>query len=129
MSSTITGLGSGFDINGWVSQLVAVRQSSTVAPLQEKLNALQTKNTALTSLKSKFTTLQSSLQTFTKTVYNTSSDMWSQTSTKSSNDAYATVSSTGSVAASQVELFVEQIATATQAKSANSLGSVSKENA
>ncbi|MBQ7286831.1 MAG: flagellar filament capping protein FliD [Candidatus Gastranaerophilales bacterium] len=129
MSSTITGLGSGFDINGWVSQLVAVRQSTTVAPLQQKLTALETKNTALTSLKSKFTTLQSSLQTFTKTVYNTSSDMWSQTSTKSSNDAYATVSSSGSVAASQVELFIEQIATATQAKSANSLGSVSKENA
>ena len=72
MSLSITGLGSGIDVNSLVSQLVAVKQSSMITPLEEKLNVLETKNTALTSLKSKFSTLQSALQTFTKTVYNSS---------------------------------------------------------
>ena len=128
MSLSITGLGSGFDVNSIVSQLVAVKQSSIVAPLEDKLNVLNTKNTALTSLKSKFTTLQSALQTFTKTVYNSSSDMWTNTTISSSNDAFASATSTGNVAAASVNLTIEQIATATSAKSVNSLGMISKDN-
>ena len=54
MSFSITGVGSGFDVSGIVSQLVAVKEASMVTPLEEKLNALNTKNTALTSLKSKY---------------------------------------------------------------------------
>ena len=128
MSLSITGLGSGFDVNTIVSQLVAVKQSSLVSPLEDKLNVLETKNTALTSLKSKFMTLQSSLQTFTKTIYNSSSDMWTNTAISSSNDAYATARSSGNVAAANVELLIEQIATSTTAKSVNSLGMISKDN-
>jgi len=127
MSSTITGLGSGFDINSWVSQLVAIKQSSTVAPLESKLSTLQTKSTALTSLKSKFSTLQSSLQTFTKSIYNSSSDMWANTTINSSNSAYATATSAGTVAAAKVDLSIQQIATATTAKSVKSLGALSKD--
>ncbi|MBR5304279.1 MAG: flagellar filament capping protein FliD [Candidatus Gastranaerophilales bacterium] len=127
MSLSITGLGSGFDISGIVSQLVAVKEASTITPLEEKLNALNTKNSALTSLKSKYSTLQSALQTFTKTVYNSSSDIWSKTSVSSSNDAYVTATTSGSVAAAKIEMFVEQIATATSAKSVHSLGAITKE--
>lgn len=127
MSSTITGLGSGFDINSWVSQLVAAKESTLVTPLQEKLTALETKSTALTSLKSKFSTLQSSLQTFTKTIYNSSSDMWTNTSIESSNSAYVTATSAGIVSAAKVDLNIEQIATSTVAKSAKSLGAISKD--
>ncbi len=122
MSMNITGLGSGFDINTIVSQLVALKESTTVSPLESKLSALQGKNTALSSLKTKFSTLQSTLQSFTRTIYDSSSDMWAQTSVSSSNDAYATASAAGNVAASQIELFVEQIATSTTAKSTKSLG-------
>ena len=122
MTFSITGLGSGFDISNIVSQLVAVKESSMLSPLQSKLNTLNTKNTALTSLKSKYTTLQSTLQTFTKTIYDSSSDMWNKTSISSSNEAFATATSSGSVAAASVELFIEQIATATTAKSVNSIG-------
>ncbi len=128
MSSTITGLGSGFDINSWVSQLVAVKQSSTLTPLQTKLNTLNTKSSAITSLKSKFSSLQSSLQTFTKTIYNSSSDMWTNTTIKSSNEAFATASSSGNVSAASVNLSIEQIATATTARSIHSLGAISKDN-
>jgi len=122
MTLSITGLGSGFDINGIVSQLVAVKESSLVTPLEEKLNTLNTKNTALSTLKTKFSTLQSTLQSFTKSVYNSSSDMWSKTSVSSSNEAYATATASGNVAAANIELFIEQIATATTAKSVKSLG-------
>ncbi len=128
MSLSITGLGSGFDVNSIVSQLVAVKQSSMITPLEDKLNALETKNTALTGLKSKFSTLQSSLQTFTRTIYNSSSDMWTNTTISSSNDAFASATSSGNVAAARVELLIEQIATATSAKSVNSLGMISKDN-
>lgn len=122
MTATISGLGSGLDISSLITQLVAVKESSLVTPLEEKLSTLNTKSSALTSLKSKFSTLQSALQTFSKTIYNSSSDMWCKTSVSSSNDTYATASATGSVAAANVELFIEQIATSTTAKSTHSLG-------
>ena len=127
MSLSITGLGSGFDINSIVSQLVAVKEQSILTPLEQKLTTLETKSSALTSLKSKFSTLQSNLNTFTKAIYNSSSDIWSKSSVKSSNDSYLTASATGSVSAAQVELFIEQIATATTAKSVHSLGANSKD--
>lgn len=124
MASTITGIGSGFDIDGWVSSLVAAKRESTVAPLESKLTALNTKNSAITGLKSKCSKLLTSLQTFTKSIYNSTSDMWTNTSITSSNDTYATATSKGSVAAAQVELKIKQIATATTASSNKSLGSV-----
>ena len=55
--------------------------------------------------------------------------MWAKTSITSSNDSYATATSTGSVASGSINLEIEQIATATSAKSANSLGVVNSENA
>lgn len=126
MSFSITGLGSGFDISGIVSQLVAVQEANTITPLENKLSTLNTKNSALSTLKGKFSTLQSALQTFTKTIYNSSSDMWTKTSVTSSNDAYATASASGGVSAAKIEMFIEQIATATTAKSIHSLGATSK---
>ncbi len=128
MSATITGLGSGFDIESWVSQLVAAKTSSTLSPLQTKLQTLQNKSTAVSSLKTKFSALQSSLQAFTNIIYDSSSDMWTNTTINSSNSAYATATSTGNVAASNIDLEIEQVATATTAKSAHSLGTVSKDN-
>ena len=128
MASTITGIGSGFDIDGWVSSLVSVKKESTVAPLQNKLTSLNTKNSALTSLKTKCSTLLSSLQTFTKTIYNSSSDIWTNTSITSSNSTYATATSKGNVAAASVELKIEQIATATTASSNKSLGAIDEDS-
>lgn len=126
MTFSITGLGSGFDVSGMVSQLVALKQSTMLTPLENKINELNTKNTALTSLKSKFSTLQSSLNTFTKAVYDSSSDIWNKTSVSSSDDSYVSASATGNVSAAKLELFVEQIATATTAKSIHSIGSNEK---
>ena len=128
MTTTITGVGSGFDIDGWISQLVSAKQTSLLTPLQTKLTTLQNKSTALDELKGKYSTLQSALQTFTKTIYDSSSDMWCNTTINSSNSAYATATSSGNVASANIELQIEQIATATSAKSVNSLGTISKEN-
>lgn len=126
MTFSITGLGSGFDINTMVSQLVALKQSTMLTPLENKINELNTKNTALTTLKSKFSTLQSSLNTFTKAIYDSSSDIWNKTSVSSSDENYVSASATGNVAAAKLELFVEQIATATTAKSIHSIGNNEK---
>ncbi len=128
MTTTITGVGSGFDIDGWISQLVSAKETSLLTPLQTKLTTLQNKSTALDELKGKYSTLQSALQTFTKTIYDSSSDMWCNTTINSSNSAYATATSSGNVASANIELQIEQIATATSAKSVNSLGTISKEN-
>ena len=38
MSATITGVGSGFDIDSWVSQLVSAKESSLLTPLETKLS-------------------------------------------------------------------------------------------
>ena len=127
MTSTITGIGSGFDISGWISQLVSAKKASTITPLRQKLSALEEKNTALDKLQSKFSTLQSAIKTFTNTMYDSSSDMWTNTKIESSNSAYATATSSGVVTAASVDIEVEQVATATVAKSAHSLGAVSKE--
>lgn len=127
MSSTITGLGSGFDINGWVSQLVAAKKSSLVSPLQSKLSTLQKQSSAVSSLKGKFDALKSSLQTFTNTLYDSSSDMWTNTTINSSNSAYAIATSSGNVASASVDIRIDQIATATVAKSDVSLGALSEE--
>ena len=75
MSTTITGVGSGFDIDSWVSQLVSAKQTSLLTPLQTKLTTLQNQSTALSELKGKYSTLQSALQTFTKTIYDSTTDM------------------------------------------------------
>lgn len=123
MTSTITGLGSGFDINGWVSSLVSAKQSSLVSPLQSKLSTLQSTNSALSGLKTKYSSLQSALQTFTKTMYDSQSDMWTNTKINSSDSNYATATSSGAVSAASVNVVVENIATATVAKSFKSLGS------
>ncbi len=127
MSTTITGLGSGFDIDGWVSQLVAAKKATTITPLQSKLSTLETQNSAVSKLQSKFSALKSSLQAFTNTIYDSSSDMWTNTKITSSNDAYATATSSGVVSAANVNLEIKQIATATVAQSAESLGTVSEE--
>ena len=128
MPSTITGLGSGFDIDGWVSSLVSVKKESTVTPLQTKLTNLNNKSSAVNSLKSKCSTLLTALQTFTKTIYDSSSDMWADTSITSSNSAYATATSKGNVAAASVDLKIEQIATSTTATSNKSLGIVGSDD-
>lgn len=127
MASTITGIGSGFDIDGWVSSLVSAKQESTVKPLTTKLSALNTKNSAITGLKSKCSKLLSTLQTFTKSMYNSTSDMWTNTSITSSNSDYATAVSKGNVAAASVELKIDQVATATTATSTHSLGAFTEE--
>lgn len=129
MSSIITGLGSGFDINTWVNSLVSAKKSSSLTPLQNKLATLKNKNSALSTLKTKFSTLQSSLQTFTNTIYDSSSDMWTNTKITSSGDAYATATSTGNVASGKVDLRIQQIATATKAQSVKGLGIISETNA
>lgn len=129
MSATISGLGSGFDIDSWVSQLVAAKTSTTLSPLQTKLQSLQSKSNAVSSLKTKFSNLQSALRTFTNVIYDSSSDMWTNTNITSSNSAYATATSTGNVAAANIDLEIEQVATATTAKSVHGLGTVTEENA
>ncbi len=128
MSATITGVGSGFDIDSWVSQLVSAKENSILAPLETKLSTLESKNSAVSALKTKYSNLQSALQTFTKTIYNSSTDMWSNTLINSSNSAYATATSTGAVNAKNVNLRIQQIATSTVAKSVNSLGVVNSTN-
>ncbi len=125
MSATITGLGSGFDIDGWVTSLVSAKKESTVTPLETKLTTLNNKSSAVSGLKSKCSTLLTALQTFTKTMYDSTSDMWANTSITSSDSAYATATSKGNVAAASVDLKIEQIATSTKATSNKSLGIVS----
>ncbi len=128
MSATITGVGSGFDIDSWVSQLVSAKENSLLTPLETKLSTLNSKNSAVNALKTKYSTLQSALQTFTKSIYNSSSDMWSNTLINSTNSAYATATSTGAVNAKSVNLKIQQIATSTVAKSVESLGIVNSSN-
>ena len=123
MSLSISGLGSGFDINSWVSSLVSAKRSNLVSPLQSKLSTLESTNSSLSNIKSKYTSLQSSLKAFTDIVYNSSSDMWANTSISSSDSDYVTASSSGLVNTSGVEVKVQQIATATVAKGFEGLGS------
>lgn len=123
MSMSISGLGSGFDIESWVSSLVAVKKNSTVTPIENKISTINTQNSAVSALKTKYSALQSALQTFTKTTYDSSSDMWTNTKISSSESDYVTATSSGIVSASSVDVKVNSIATATVAKSYKSIGS------
>ncbi len=122
MSMSISGLGSGFDIGSWVNSLVSVKKSSTVTPLESKLSTLQTTNNAVSNLKGKYSKLQSSLQAFTDIIYNSSNDMWTNTTINSSNSDYVSATSSGLVSASNVDVKVKKVATATVAQSNGSLG-------
>ena len=122
MSMSISGLGSGFDINSWVNSLVSVKRSSLVTPLQSKLSTLESTNNAVSGLKGKYSKLQSSLQAFTDIIYNSSNDMWANTKINSSNSEYVEATSSGLVSAASVDVKVERVATATVASSYKSLG-------
>ena len=122
MSMSISGIGSGFDISSWVSSLVSVKKSSLVTPLQSKLSTLESTNSSLSGLKTKYSTLQSSLKAFTDITYNSSSDMWTNTTISSSNSDYVTATSSGLVSAANVDVRVERVATSTVASSYQSLG-------
>ncbi len=125
MAMSISGLGSGFDIDSWVSSMVSVKRSSTVTPLQNKISTLGNQNSSISSLSDKYSALQSALKKFTRTIYNSSSDMWVNTSVTSSDSDYVSASSSGIVSASNVDINVDKIATATVAKSCRALGSAS----
>ena len=116
MSIQFSGLGSGLDQSSWIEQLVAARQTSSITPLETKLEELQNQSSALSTLKTTFGELQSALKTFTDIISGTDNDIWGKTNVTSSADTYVSATSTSGLATGDITVSVEQLATNTVAQ-------------
>lgn len=116
MSIQFSGLGSGLDYSSWIEQLVAARQTSSITPLETKLEELQNQSSALSTLKTTFGELQSALKTFTDIISGTDNDIWGKTNVTSSADTYVSATSTSGLATGDITVSVEQLATNTVAQ-------------
>ncbi len=88
MALSAPGIGSGLDINGMVSQLVAL-EKKPLEQLQTKTSSLQTKVSAFGQLRSQLSNLQDQLAKLANTA------TWSNLALSSSNDAVSGAISTG----------------------------------
>lgn len=119
MTSSLGGL-SGLNTSEWIEKLVAARKTSTITPLETKLNTYQTQSSALDALKESVTKLQAASKVLTDYTAGSTSDIWSKTSVTSDNDAYVSASSTSGAVVGNILVSVKQLATNTVAKSLNS---------
>lgn len=118
MGIQFAGLGSGLPINDWITQLVDIKRTSTITPLESKKQVLTNSNSALGILKNSFTSLQSAVKGLQQ---NAISDVWGSSSVKSSDSEYITATSTSNAANATTTVKILQLATSTVAKSADSV--------
>ena len=95
---TSPGLGSGLDINGMISKLMAVEQRPLVL-LAQKEASFQSKISAFGSLKSALASLQTAAEALIPSTGTTAADKYTTTSATSSDTARLTTSATSKAAA------------------------------
>jgi len=118
MTITISGLGSGLDIDSWVSKLVAIKQAD-IDTVSATKTTMTTSQTALTSVKANYTSFLTALQKITDSNFGSTSDVFAQ-KTATSSDSSVVGASVSSVASKQtVKVSVSQLATSTTATSAD----------
>lgn len=116
MSISFSGLGSGMDYASWVEQLVAVREQSTITPLETKKTNLQSQSTALTTLKSTYSTLATKATSILDAKFGASMDIFAKSSVSLSNDKYFTVTASNNVPKVGFDVEVLELATSTNVK-------------
>lgn len=109
MAITSSGLGSGLDINGIISQLMLVEQQPITA-LNTKEVTLQSKITALGSLKSSLSQFQTKVKALTDP------SKFNQITSSISDSTYATVSTSSKAQVGRFSLEVSQLAQANKIK-------------
>lgn len=114
---TISGLGSGIDYDSWITKLVAVKQAK-IDDVSSQVTSIQKKETTLSGLKTNYSNLLDKIKAFTD-AYSTSNVFKKKTATSSSNAVSATV--TSSAVAQNLSVSVTSLATATVAKSTDTI--------
>lgn len=116
---TVSGLGSGLDYDSWITQLVAVKQSK-IDKVSKQVSAINTQEKDLASLKGNYNSLLTAIQKLTDVTAKDS--VFGQKAVTSSLEAItAKVDSKANV--QSLKISVDSLATATTAKSANSVAS------
>jgi flagellar hook-associated protein 2 len=110
--TSTTGLGSGLDINGLVSQLVAAEKSTKQTQITRSQTSTVTSISALATLKNAMATFNSALEPL-KTV-----EIFSARTATSSDTDYFTASATNEAAGGSYDVQVEHLASAHQISSA-----------
>jgi len=113
VSGTISspGIGSGLDVSGIVSQLVAIERQP-IQQLQSAAQGIQTQISAYSKVQSLVSAVHDAAAALSQ------SSLWTQTGVTSSNTAVATVGATGSGATGTYSLTVTQLASAQSLASA-----------
>ena len=122
MTITISGLGSGLDVNSWVTQLVAIKQADIDAITTQKATVTSSQS-ALTSVKSSYSDLLTSLQKITDSQFGSTSYVFAQKTATSSNADVVGASVSAMASKQTVKVSVSQLATATTATSVASAAS------
>ena len=114
MSISFSGLGSGMDYSTWVTQFTALKEQSSVTPLETKKTNLQSQNSAISSLKTYYMTLATSMQKISDSKYGASFDIFASSKVTMGNDNaknYIDVSASNSVPKMDFEIEVLELAT------------------
>ncbi len=117
MAITATGISSGLDVEGLVTQLMALEKAPLTA-LAKKQSAAQTKISALGSLKSVLSSVQTAAQAFVPSTSQTASEKLSSYSASIADATIASVTTSGKAVAGTYSLKVDQLAKSHQIVSA-----------
>ena len=117
MAITATGISSGLDVEGLVTQLMALEKAPLTA-LAKKQSVAQTKISALGSLKSILSSVQTAAKAFVPSTGQTASEKLSSYSASIADATIASVTTSGKAVAGTYSLKVDQLAKAHQIVSA-----------
>ena len=120
MSISFSGLASGLDTSSWIEALTSIRQMS-VTSLQNKKTSISNEQAELNKIQSMFSNVQTALDRLTDSKFGGTNDVFIQKTVDTNGSEAFTATVTSSAIPENYKIYVAQLATATVAKSANTV--------
>ena len=118
MTISFSGLASGLDTSSWIEALTSIKQVA-VTSLQTKKSSISSEKAAVNKIQSMFSDVQTALDSITDSKFGNSADLFNQKSVNYADAKSFTASITADANVSSYNIFVQQLATNTVAKSEN----------
>ena len=120
MTISFSGLASGLDTSSWIEALTSIKQLS-VTSLQTKKTSISSEQAEINKIQSMFSNVQTALDRLTDSKYGNNADLFIQKSVDTHGAETYTASVTSSAALGNYDVYVQQLATATVARSTNTV--------
>ena len=120
MTISFSGLASGLDTSSWIEALTSLKQVG-VTSLQAKQNSINVEKNAVNRIQSLFSNVKTALDTITDSKFGNNADLFNKKSVDFDNAKNFTASVTSDASVGSYNVFVKQLATATVAKSSESV--------